>query len=360
MTKRSSSLILSVALALAAAPGCASNESPDAGGGRMDAAPPGDGSVGDATMPPRDAGGGGDAAMTTDGGGGDCASGCMPFQYCDSGMCRDYPACRGDGTCDRPTDVCHNRRCVPSDVDVDGDGSPAGMDCDETDPDKFPGNTEECNLEDDNCNDMVDEGDPATLCESYPGGGICIMGSCGCPPGTFDLDRSVAGCECVAMPALDQGLTCDAAIDLGNLSDTGQMMNVSGNVMPDDRETWYRFRAVDMADTACDNYHVRVLFTNNPGDSFELTVFRGDCAAAGCTDSGFTDYNWATDFQRDVMGRLTGQCPCTASGAAAVDNQSACEDDSANYFVRVRRRAGSVLACDAYTIELSNGVYDTM
>ncbi|MEZ4336866.1 MAG: hypothetical protein R3B82_09585 [Sandaracinaceae bacterium] len=162
------------------------------------------------------------------------------------------------------------------------------------------------------------------------------------------------------MPALDQGLSCESAIDLGNLADTGAMMTVSGNVMPDDRETWYRFRGVDSADTACDNYHVRVLFTSNPGDSFELTVFRGDCATIECSDAGFTDYNWATDFRRDIMGRLTGQCPCTASGAAAVDMQSACEDDSANYFVRVRRRAGSVLACDPYTIELSNGIYDTM
>ncbi len=341
--------------------GCASNETPDSGTPPRDAGAPGDGSAGDsATPPPRDGGGGDGAVPPTDGGGGECGGACMPFQYCDAGTCRDYPACRGDGTCDRPTDVCHNRRCVPADVDIDGDGSPAGMDCDETNPELFPGNPEECNGLDENCDDVADEGDPATLCESYPGGGICIGGSCGCPPGTFDLDRSVAGCECVAMPALDQGAGCASAIDLGNLADSGQMMNVGGNVMPDDRETWYRFRAVDSADTACDNFHVRVLFTNNPGDTFELTVFRGSCTAVDCTDSGFTDYNWATDFRQTIAGRLTGQCPCTGAGAATATDVSVCADDSADYYVRVRRRAGSVLSCDAYTIEVSNGIYDTM
>jgi len=284
---------------------------------------------------------------------------CGAFQYCDGGLCRDYPACRGDGTCDRPGDVCHNRYCVPGDADPDGDGSPASEDCDETDPERYPGRAEECNLIDDDCDTMVDEGDPAMICESYPGGGICIMGSCGCPAGTYDLDRSVAGCECVAMPPIDQGLACGSAIDLGNLDDSGQTLTVSGNVMPDDRVIWYRFRGVDVADTACDNYHVRAQFTDNPGDTFELTVFRGDCDTLGCEDMGYVDYSWATDFAATIAGVPTGECPCTAAGGVPMADVAICADDSADYFVRVRRRAGSALACDPYTIELTNGIYDT-
>lgn len=331
--------------------GCASGEGEDGGpdfdaGPRRDAGPGSD----DAGV---------DAGMGMDGGSpcGDVT--CDPFQYCDNGMCRDYPACRGDGTCDRPGDVCHNRRCVPGDVDVDGDGSPASEDCDETNAEIYPGQMEECNGIDDNCNMMADEGDPAAICESYPGGGICIDGNCGCPAGSFDLDRTIAGCECMAMPAIDAGLSCMDAIDLGNVSDSGQMMTITGNVMPDDREVWYTFNAVDEADTSCDNFHLRVLMTTNPDDTFEFTVFRGACDGVECDDSGFTDYTRATDFRQDIMGTLTGQCPCTAAGAARMADVSTCQDDGGQYFVRVRRRQGSMLNCEQYTIEISNGIYDT-
>lgn len=335
--------------------GCASGNEPDAGGGGDS----GGIDSGRVDSGARDSGSS-DAMMTVDSGPDACPSPCDPFQYCDSGTCRDYPACRGDGTCDRPGDVCHNRHCVPGDVDIDGDGSPASEDCDETDPERFPENAEICNGIDDNCNDMIDEGDPAVICEFYPGGGICIGGNCGCPPGSFDLDRSIAGCECVAAPPIDQGLGCGSPIDLGNLNDSGQMLTVSGNVMPDDREVWYSFRAVDSADTSCDNFHVRAQFLTNPADTFELTVFKGDCATVACEDIGYTDYSYATDFRADVAGLLTGQCPCAAPGGAEpAANVSLCEDDSANYFVRVRRRAGSALSCETYTIEISNGIYDT-
>ncbi len=309
----------------------------DAGGGPPDAGPP-----------PMDAG--------------DPCAGvvCDPLEICVDGGCQALDPCRGDGTCPDPTDFCHGRRCVPGDLDLDGDGVPAAMDCDEMNPERFPGNPEICNGLDDDCDDMPDEGDPATLCEFYPGGGICIAGSCGCPAGTYDLDRSVAGCECVAMPPIGEGLSCTSAIDLGTLDDTGAMRAVSGNVMPDDREVWYRFRAVDAADTTCDNFHVRARFTDNPGDSFELTAFRGDCSTTACSDAGYTDMEWATDFRRDVGGGvLGGQCPCTAAAAARMTDVSVCEDDSADYFVRVRRRAGSTLACNAYTLEITNGVYDS-
>ncbi|MFK7989138.1 MAG: putative metal-binding motif-containing protein [Sandaracinaceae bacterium] len=344
------------------ATGCASGSEDDAGTG-VDATTPdagaADAGAPDTGTPPIDANMPDTGPPPVDGGGGvECGAGeCTPFQFCDDGTCRDYPACRGDGTCDRPEDVCHNRRCVPGDVDVDGDSFPANMDCDETDPEVNPGASEICNMIDDDCNEMIDDGDPSALCEFYPGGGECMMGSCGCDPGTFDLDRSVPGCECMAQPALDVGLSCGGAIDVGSLNDSGQVEVVSGNVMPDDREVWYRFRGVDSADTTCDNYHVRVQFTTNPNDSFEFNVFRGTCeSAVECAENGLTDYNWATDFRATVDGRLAGECPCSNSRQRDI---SACSSNSADYFIRVRRRAGSTLACDPYTIEISNGLYDT-
>jgi hypothetical protein len=296
-----------------------------------------------------------------DGGGPDCGGmRCAPFQYCDSGICRDYPGCAGDGTCPRPTDVCENRRCVPGDVDIDGDGVPAAEDCDETNPDRFPGNTEVCSPIDENCDGAVDEGDPATLCESSADGGECMAHVCGCLPGRFDVDRSMPGCECMAAPSIDQGTACDAAIDLGDIADTGAMLSVSGNAMGAGRDVWYRFRGVDGADTSCDNYHVRAQFLTNPDDTFELTVYRGACNTAACDESGVTDFRWATDFRATVAARLAGQCPCYASGAASTTDTSVCENDTAEYFVRVRRRASAAVDCRQYTLELSNGLYDTL
>lgn len=351
-----SALAAALLLSGALAAGCASGGTGDgdAGTGTVDARV-GEGGAGDARVD-----GSSDADVDTDAGPDLCGSvTCELFYRCVAGTCQPYPPCAGDGTCPTPGDVCTARYCVPGTVDVDGDGSPASEDCDETDPDRSPLETERCNTIDDDCDDMVDEGDPTALCASNPGGGICMAGSCGCPAGTFDLDRDVPGCECVAMPSLTEGLSCPTAIDLGTLSDTGQRLTVSGNVMPDDRVVWYRFLAQDTPDTACDNFHVRAQLTDNPGDTFELTVFQGACDAAACTDTGFTDYNWATDFRATVADRLTGECPCWAAGGAPVANVSICSDNSQTFLVRVRRRAGSGLNCSAYTLELSNGIYDT-
>ena len=358
----SASVLVALGLVLSAY-GCASGTDDDAGPGTRDTGPRLDSGPDETDSGPDGDGGPVDAGGPRDGGVGvDCgAVTCDTWQFCDSGTCRDFPACRAsDGTCDRPGDVCHNRRCIPSDVDIDGDGSPAGEDCDETDPDRYPGNDEVCNMADEDCDETVDEGDPAQLCEFYPGGGICIEGNCGCPPGTFDLDRDVAGCECIAEPPIDQGLSCQTAIDLGNVSDSGQSEIYTGNVMPDDREVWYRFRGTDTPDTSCDNYHVRVQFTNNPDDTFEMAVFKGSCGAAqACTDESYSDYSWSTDFRASIAGTLTGQCPCTASGATRVADRSVCEDDSDNFFVRVRRAPTASLSCAQYSLEISNGLYDT-
>jgi len=42
-------------------------------------------------------------------------------------------------------------------VDADGDGANATIDCDDNDPQRFPGNPELCNDVDDDCNDLVDD-----------------------------------------------------------------------------------------------------------------------------------------------------------------------------------------------------------
>ena len=341
---------------LTAIAGCASGGSGvlDSGSGGGDSGTMSDGAVRDSGARPDAAVDAGVDAMTGPLCGGEV---CAAFFRCVMGSCIEYPPCAGDGTCPGPDDVCRARHCVPGDVDVDGDGSPAADDCDETNPMRAPTIPEVCNGLDEDCDMMPDDGDPATLCESDPEGGICIMGVCGCPPGTFDVDRTVPGCECSASPSVTQGGSCGEAIDLGSLDDGGRMVSVSGNVLPLDREVWYHFRAVDSPDAACDNFHARVQFTTNPGDAYELTVFTGSCGGTvGCADMGFTDWSWATDFSGMEGGRRAGECPCTTGPSSTI---ALCQDSSMEIFVRVRRRAAAAPSCEQFTLEFSNGLYDT-
>lgn len=307
---------------------------------------------------------GGDAGTDTgtpDTGPPPCEPACEGFSYCVDGMCVDGDRCLTDESCPGDT-ICRNRRCVPGDLDIDGDGVPAAMDCDETRPDAYPDAPEFCNLADEDCDGMIDEGNPGVLCADDEAGGECREGVCGCPEGRFDLDGVAdTGCECEATPGIGNASTCDAPIDLGTVSDTatGDAMMVMANALPLGRDVWYRFRGADIADTTCDNYHVRVRFADNPGDAYRFVVNRGGCTAPACPGEAFTDFSYATDF-RDGAG--LGECPCFVSRprpAAGRPGQNHCVDNSSDYFVRVFRRADAALACAPFALEVSNGLYNT-
>ncbi len=200
--------------------------------------------------------------------------------------------------------------------------------------------------------------DSCTAQSECVGSGIeCnAQGKC-CAPDTFDYDAD-PDCECTDSDPPDLAATCADAIDLGNVADIGQTVLASGNLIRAGQERWYRVRATDSADTSCDNFHFDVRFASNPGGAFEFRVSRGSCASVeGSVD--YVNYRWATDFRAVLASRLAGQCPCTASGATRVNDVSVCENDSEDYFVRVRRTAGAPLDCSEYQLELSNGVYDT-
>ncbi len=279
---------------------------------------------------------------------------CTDLQYCMAGVCVDYPNCRGDGTCPTPGDVCRARRCVPGTLDIDGDGDPAATDCDESNPRRSSRLPEVCDTIDNNCNGAADDGDPTAMCLDSVEGGTCMAGGvCGCPAGTYDIDRTVAGCECVGSPGATQGASCTGAIDLGNVPDTRGMMTVTGNAIG--RDVWYRFRAVDTADATCDEFNVGVHLSADTAATHEIWVVRGACdTGTTCTAGTYTDYNFAMDFREDRAGMLTGQCPCWTG--TPVDNVSPCADNSTDMFVRVRRREAAPRACTSYTLSISNGV----
>lgn len=313
------------------------------------------------TGPPRDTGPRDSGAPDT---GPNCGTMvCTGFTHCVSGTCAAYPMCRGDGTCPTPGDVCIASRCVPGTVDIDGDGSPAAMDCDETDPTRSPLQPEICNNRDDNCNTTIDDGDPAALCASDPAHGVCTAGVCGCPAGSADVDLSMPGCECTLHPLESEGMSCASPIDLGTVFDEAasgtQTISVMGNALDNvggAREVWYHFHATDIGDTTCDHFNVHVAFATNPGNTYEFLVLRGSCGAmAECSDcTGSTCENFADfRFATDALSGMVGQCPC---GTSPSTTQNLCSDDSNDFYVRVRRHAGLPATCAQYALSITNGM----
>lgn len=278
---------------------------------------------------------------------------CEAFEFCNSMlMCEPYPGCLTSDEC-LDGAICRNRRCIPPGDDPDGDGVPASDDCDEGNPDRYPGNEESCDDVDEDCDMTVDEGNPGLLCERALQEGECMPGGlCSCPADFYDVDgRSDNGCECESVPGAATATTCGGAIDLGTFADTGESTTVSGNVLPDGREVWYRFASNDTADAGCETYDVEVRLTTNPGNAYRISVLRGSCSSSPICPGDFTEYQWNADF-RDTTG-LVGHCPCQSGGTTA--DVSQCTNFSTSYFVRVIRDSGAAPTCDQFQLTISNG-----
>lgn len=68
---------------------------------------------------------------------------CPPSQECLAGACVRTDECAGVD-CPEDDTVCSHGTCVSVDLDEDGDGSPAALDCDDLDPDVREGSTQAC------------------------------------------------------------------------------------------------------------------------------------------------------------------------------------------------------------------------
>jgi hypothetical protein len=246
--------------------------------------------------------------------------------------------------------------CAKGDADVDGgpgtdgDGG-GGVDAPGGPrPDAPPSGTEICDGVDNDGDQFVDEGE---LCVGAPNATGRCNGMLGCvvdtcTSGFFDIDGVYDnGCECTADPLETGTDDCTAARDLGDLTDSAAAaLEVIGNVVPETDADWYRFRAVDAADAACDAFHVRVLFLDNPDDQYAVDVWRGGCGATQVCAAG-TDMQWYTNF----LNGMVGQCPC---GPTSTNH---CDDETSEFHVRVARKPGAPLTCANYRLEVSNGKY---
>ncbi len=229
-----------------------------------------------------------------------------------------------------------------------------------------PSRTETCNALDDNCDGTTDNDPPApaVLCSPAPRGTVqCLSGACrmaSCDPGWLDADGSTAnGCECEMESTEGRGEACSSAFNLDDLrggpfvDNAGADFTVRGKIAPAGDEDWFRFTAVDSADTTCDAYHVDVRFTSNPGAVFRMDVYRGGCASTTCTNIA-DGYSYYTDHSSGSGTTAVGECQCRASNT---DGFTICDDDGAVYYFRVYRAPGSPGDCAEYAIRVTNGVY---
>lgn len=215
-------------------------------------------------------------------------------------------------------------------------------DCDDTSEAVSPVASETCDdWIDNDCDSLLDCYDAAcaaqcSTCTDGDGDGFFAV-SLDCPGGDDcdDGDETLApgfdagGCDCAKLDTTPND-TCAAPKNLGVLIE-GQSSVASNNLPSVGDVDWYRFSANDNSNDpgGFDGFLVDFRFSSNPGSNFAMEVWQGGCPGIG-TVVGDTD-----------GGQVVG---------------TAGVDDTNTYYVKVYFIGGSQ-TCEAYSLQLSNGVY---
>ena len=233
-----------------------------------------------------------------------------------------------------------------------------GGDCDDTattGPGFNPGKTEACDNKDNNCNGQTDEAASAQ-CQIFPNAiGLCTAGACvqtACQTGYADSNVSVAGCECYTRDQYEGTTgneTCAAATDLGNLQDgsansqnAGQVSTIQAMVYDTTDHDWFRFRAVDTADTAdgsCDHYAVRAQFTTVVANVV-FDIYRGtQCPNVDNVTGRATAFTRTTSTNTGPGNGTVFEQPPVGTALSSIPtgwNQVCCGQQDFNWYVEYK------------------------
>ncbi len=309
-----------------------------------------------------------------------------------------------DDNCDGKTDEENSLSCQQYFYDGDKDGYGTGGprclcngdaatkhtaklsgDCNDGNASIKPKAKELCNGVDDDCDKVKDDGASASCAAVKNASVTCKSPSCAinqCKYGYFDLDKKYStGCECGADGNYGgAGGSCSKPIILSTMKDIDKKLTyVSGNLMPGETGQWYRVYMQDSTDyNACDNYDVRIRFTQNPGDVFRMDVYRGSCSGSSLICKDETEHRYKVDFYGSTSGPKSfvgkrkgskyytpypvkgGECKCTTKNGSTgpgIPGYNQCKSQSAYYYINVHYKTGVGPVCSNFQVQISNGYY---
>jgi hypothetical protein len=160
------------------------------------------------------------------------------------------------------------------------------------------------------------------------------------------------------------GDSMDDPIDeWGSLPDTDGSESISfvGNLLDDDDDDWYILTAIDdvAADIAAgrDDFRFDAEFIEG-GGTFNFVIYRDDPGedSDSCMPDpdGYTEYSWYLNDTED--GTHAAPTDLQACGDASSEI-NVCEDNSANFYIHVRRNPSIEPSCENYSISVTNGAW---